>query len=201
MRGTEIPLPLHLLQSIPILASIVVLVASGVRQWPMGGFVVVCVSMGMMCLGEMVRRAEAAAAACQAAVGSDSSDPDTMMRAAAQWGADVLGRVARGESAERAVAASVPRVRVGAGGYAASEAGSDVSTTELQGLGGNGDDWLMAAARSVGTTPVQDELAGARAAELRSVARMASVPENAQYQRAHSSPPRIQYVNGGEGVY
>lgn len=189
-------IPLHLLQSVPIFASIVVLVASGVRQWPLGGFVIVCVCMGMLCLGEMVRRAEAAAAACQAAVGSDSSDPDTMMRAAAQWGADVLGRVARGESAENAVRASVPRVHVGQGGYAASEAGSDVSTAELQGFGNHGDDWLVAAARSVGTTPVQDELAGVRAAEVRSVVRMASVPEHSPYQRAPSSPPRIQYVNG-----
>lgn len=192
---------LPVLQATPIFASIVVVVSLGVDP-PWGGMVVACMAISCVAMGEMVRRTEAAMSACNRLAIPGVDDPDAVMRASAAWGADVLRRVANGESAQCAVAGAIPRVRA----PVPSEVGSAASEQELNGFGqAISGDWIAAAARSVGTTPVMaEQLEGMRSQELRDAARMAAVPEGRVAiqplpRRAASSPPRAQLLIGLNG--
>lgn len=159
----------------------------------------VCASLIGLCLGEMMRRTEAAAARIGDVHHVGHGDPQAAMRAAARWGSDVLGRVARGQAAAEAVAgAALVEMQEG---QAPSEAGSAVSEQELSGFhnGHNGHDsrphstWIHNALRSV--TPTGDGVTP------RDIARMGTVPEDIPYhgqplvavppvRRTHS-PPRV----------
>ncbi|MGZ0213867.1 MAG: hypothetical protein ACKVI4_15445 [Actinomycetales bacterium] len=144
----------------------------------------------------------------QDAVYQGGLDPGAAREAAA-WGAEVLRDVARGVRPDVAVQRSAARMRVdgptgrlgpvrgrghgyghGQGygyGDATSEAGSE---PELHGLHDppGGGDWIVRAARSVGTTPTHDDpyrcvlggQEGARSQEL--------------HRRASVSPPRAREV-------
>ena len=151
-----------------------------------------------LCLGQMMRRTELAAErAVQASarlgnvVDVGNGDPQQAMRAAARWGSDVLGRVARGENAAQAVAEAA---------LDQSDAGSATSEQELNGFDSFAPDrrahssWIHNAIRSV--TPTADGLTP------RDFARMGTVPEDVPYhgqplvraqppeRRAAHSPPR-----------
>jgi hypothetical protein len=145
-----------------------------------------------LCCGQMMRRTEAAARAIREVHHVGQGDPDTVMRAAARWGSDVLGRVARGEGAAEAVAGAA-LVELAADQQ--SDAGSAVSEHELHGLGAsqqqNGSNWVHNALRSV--TP--DASTGLSS---RDIARMGTVPEDVPYhgqpivvRRQAHSPPRV----------
>jgi len=153
----------------------------------------VCAGLIGLCLGKMMRRTEAAAQAVANVHHVGAGDPQATMRAAARWGSDVLGRVARGEDAANAVAgASLVEMHEG---DQRSEAGSATSEQELSGFNNNGQqsNWIHNALRSV--TP--DASTGLRA---RDIARMGTVPEDVPYhgqalvavppaRRSHSPPP------------
>ena len=191
-------IPFAVLQTTPVLSSVVILQVSGFG-YACGALIVLSVVLTVAALGELVRRAEAAADACRQLVQPDLDDPQEVVRAAAKWGSEVLQRVADGETAEQAVAGAVPRMR------APSECGSAVSEHELRGLDAAGSDWMMRAARGVGATPVLNtEMEGLRAAEVRAAARMSRVPEaDVVLQplpgRASCSPPRERLVIGFTG--
>lgn len=137
-----------------------------------------------LCCGQMMRRTEAATRMAARLVADvhnvGGGNPEAAMRAAARWGSDVLGRVARGEDAAEAVAGAA-LVEMAE----QSEAGSISSEQELSGFhnGHNGHhshndghtNWIANALRSV--TPDQ--------VTPRDVARMGTVPEDVPY---HGQP-------------
>ena len=181
------PIPIEVLQMLPV---VVAAFAVGVVNMPSPSRTVFvgCIAIISSTLAHMVRRSEQARADTARmlrrggeeqtrASGYAPQDSNAMMRAAAKWGADVLSSIAGGASGEHAVWSALPRINGNhrsSSSSAPSEAGSEA---ELSGLG-DGTDWVMQAARSVSTTPiVSDRLEGARATELRDVARMATVPE------------------------
>ena len=195
-------IPVHVLQGIPVIACMVGYLST-VGELKIS-LLIASIALSMVALGEMVRRTEAAAAevgrmAAQLAnvhhVGN--GDPQATMRAAARWGSDVLGRVARGEAAAEAVAgAALMEMQEG---DRVSEAGSAASEQELNGFWnchhinkGHHSSWIHNALRSV--TPTVDGISP------REVARMGTVPEEVPYhgqpliavppvRRTHS-PPR-----------
>lgn len=194
--------PLYVLQVVPAVACAVGCLSTHVGLYI--NLLFVCAAICVIAFGELVRRVEAAAARVESArqqlenvhhVGHSS--PQEAMRAAARWGSDVLGRVARGQDAAVAVA-NAPLVEADDARERYSDAGSAVSEQELNGLGsshhqGNHSSWIYNAIRSVTPDHVTP----------RDVARMGTVPEDVPYYgqplaRAHApqlrrrpvSPPR-----------
>lgn len=159
------------------------LALAGALTQSTGGWFVACICMGLvgLSLGQMMRRTEAAARMAARLVADVHSvgdgNPEAAMRAAARWGSDVLGRVARGEDAAEAVAGAALVEMADQ-----SEAGSASSEQELGGFHNtyNGHNnghasWIANALRSV--TPDQ--------VTPRDVARMGTVPEDVPY---HGQP-------------
>lgn len=184
------PVPIEVLQTVPVISTAFAVGVAGLSP-PSQVILVACMAVTSVTIAHMLRRTELAAERAIQALRMQRGEPEVvqpdahsppgssaMMRAAARWGADVLSSIAGGASGEHAVAAALPRINGNHRNYAASEAGSEASAQELSGFGDGGNDWVMHAARSVGTTPiVSDGLHGVRAQEVRNAARMASVPE------------------------
>lgn len=192
---------LHTLQGVPIMACILGYLSTLGEAKPSITFA--CMAICMVAFGEMVRRTEVAAAQVRQAAAQlgdvvhvGNGDPHETMRAAARWGSDILGRVARGEDAAEAVAgAALVQMH-----DAQSEAGSNASEQELNGFSNHyqppRQSWIHNAIRSV--TPD-----GTTGLSPRDLARMGTVPEDVPYhgqsivrarppvQRAAVSPPRV----------
>lgn len=201
-------IPTRWLAALPVCAALVALAASEPPPSPLRGVLIVaCVTVASGALASLVERAEDAAAACRQMVQPGVDDPDAVMRASARWGADVLSRVANGESAGQAVGGAMPRVRAGA---APSEAGSDDSLASV--VGGT-DLVARACLRDAAASPsveVLEQIQREQRACRQNAARMAPVPErDVEFQyaippvlRPNASPPRAQlrvgFVNGIE---
>lgn len=199
-----IHVPHQVMHFIPVtMMAVVVGTSDGIEPWRAAlvvlttALLVSALVIEMRATSEAVKRCERAmlmASHAAASLGNTSGADTDVMRAAARWGADVLNAVAQGVPADQAVSRAVPRVVVGQNGsvYASSDAGSDVSTAELDGLQSLGEDWMHRAHRSVTNTPIEGE----RAEAVRHACRMGSVPEEVPYHgqmlvpRAHHSPLR-----------
>lgn len=157
------------------------------------GYVVMAVCNGLvgLSMGQMMRRTEAVVAQLGEVYHVGNGDPQAAMRAAARWGSDVLGRVARGQAAAEAVAGAALVEMQDEQRGAPSEAGSAVSEQELNGFQHNGHSnhgsWIHNALRSVTPDSVS----------ARDVARMGTVPEDVPYHgqplvRRATSPTRFR---------
>ena len=157
------------------------------------GYVVMAVCNGLagLSMGRMMRRTEAAVAQLGEVHHVGNGDPQAAMRAAARWGSDVLGRVARGQAAAEAVAGAALVEMQDERQGPPSEAGSSVSEQELNGFQHNGQanqgSWIHNALRSVTPDGVGP----------RELARMGTVPEDVPYHgqplvRRATSPSRLR---------
>lgn len=192
------PIPIQVLQIAPIVGCILGYLSSiGTLN---DSILFASVALVMIVFGEMVRRVEVAAAQVKAAVAQlgevhnvGGSNPQETMRAAARWGSDVLGRVARGEEAAAAVAASA-LVEMPNSNDGFSDTSSTSSEAEFSGFNmhehRSHSSWIYNAVRSV--TP--DHVTS------RDIARMATVPEDVPFYgqplvdarpRACNSPIRL----------
>ena len=184
---------LHPLQIVPVIATAVA--AECPDGYARSMIITGCVAVVAWCMGEMMRRAEQAAHKLSNVTNVVNGDPQVVMRAAAQWGSEVLGRVARGQpGADAVIDASVVHQMDGGQSEASSAC---VSEQELNGFASeprNHSSWIYNAIRSV--TPSADGVTP------RDVARMGTVPETVPYhgqplamaqppmRRAPSSPAR-----------
>jgi hypothetical protein len=118
-------------------------------------------------------------------------DPDDrIVRSAAQWGSDVLGRVAQGHSAARAISGASTTLTRDVGWDGRSDVSATSTECELHELSSgvrqptNHSSWIYNAMRSV--TPE----VGSESPRQTTLSRMDGIPEHSPFAYDHPSTPR-----------